>query len=224
MIPRSLSVKLQPFDLPPPAGADVAIHARHVARRGHGEGDGVLGHAGIAIAPDGVDLDAPARRRGKVDEAGSAGAEKNDVPKVRATRQQVGIEEGMVVDADVEAIEEGWQPIGLAVGDVDLNGWVFRPPYTVPELDHAGEAVQKEYRHRDRPACQRPVYQKGNAAPQRPSATCRESCQPIGGGIARSDRAERGRNTPILAGAWTVRIGRTIMGWSGWRAAVFPAF
>ena len=115
----------------------------------------MLGHAGIAIAPDGVDLDAPARRRGKVDEAGSAGAKKNDVPKVRATRQQVGIEEGMVVDADVEAIEEGWQPIGLAVGDIDLNGWVFRPPYTVPELDHAGEAVQKEYRHRDRPACQR---------------------------------------------------------------------
>jgi hypothetical protein len=33
-----------------------------------------------------------------------------------------------------------------------------------------------------------------------------------------------GRSTLILAGAWTVRIGRTIMGRSGWRAAVFPAF
>jgi hypothetical protein len=65
----------------------------------------------------------------------------------------------MVVDADVEPVEEAWQPIGLAVGDIDLNGWVFRPPYELPELDHAGEAVQKEYRHRDRPCLLGPVYQ-----------------------------------------------------------------
>jgi hypothetical protein len=173
----------------------------------------VLGHAGIAIAPDGVDLDAPARRRSKIDEARGAGAEKNDVPKVPAAGKQVSIEEGMVVDADVEAVEEAWQPIGLAVGDVDPDGWVFRPQHALPQLDHAGEAVQKEYRHRDR----RCLSGQSIRRPQR--CTTEAICDPPRDHVSRSvaiSRAAIGQNAvathPFSPVPGQVRIGRTIMG------------
>ena len=55
-----LAEHLHAFERLPGAGADVAVHAREVAAGGHHQRDGLLGHRGVAVALDGVDLDAGA--------------------------------------------------------------------------------------------------------------------------------------------------------------------
>ena len=133
-----------------------------------------------------------------------------------ATRKQVGIEEGMVVDADVEAVEEGWQPIGLAVGDVDPDGWVFRPQHALPQLDHAGEAVQKEYRHRDRPACQRQSIRR----PQR--GTTEAICDLPRDHVSRSVAASRaaiGQNA-VATHPFSPVPGQSVLAGRSWAGAV----
>ena len=101
-----LAVKLHAFARRPGAGADLTIHARDVAARGQHQRDGVLGDRGVAVALDGVDANAARLELGDVHVARRAGAEKDDVLERVALRDQFGRHVGVVVDADVVAVQQ----------------------------------------------------------------------------------------------------------------------
>ena len=96
-----LSGELHAFERLPGAGAHRAVHARKAAAAGEHQRDRVLGDRGVAVALDGVHLDAQRVQRRHVHVARGAGAEEHDVLEALALRHEFGRHVGMVVDADI---------------------------------------------------------------------------------------------------------------------------
>ena len=99
-------MKLHAFARQPGARAHLAIHAGDVAAGGEHQRDGVLGDRDVAIALDGVDADAARLELGDIHVARSPGAEKDDVLERSAAAHEFGRQIGMIVDADVIALQQ----------------------------------------------------------------------------------------------------------------------
>ena len=130
-----LAGELHAFAADPLSVADAAIHGGDAARGGPHQGDRVLGDGGVAIALDGVHRDAECRELLGVHVAARAGAEEDDVPQPAAAAHHLGGHEGVVVQHEILAGEQGGQLGGGDVGHLvhaAPAGPPARPPRGTP--------------------------------------------------------------------------------------------
>jgi hypothetical protein len=113
--PHRLAGELQAFAPGPLAAADGAVHHRGLAGGVPHQGEGHLGHGRVAVALDGVDLDAEVGQLLRVHVRARAGAEEDDVLQVCAFPHDVGREVRVVVDGDGVAGQQLGQVRGLDV-------------------------------------------------------------------------------------------------------------
>ena len=124
---QRLALQLHAFERAPGAGAHRAVHAREPARAGEHQRDGVLGHRPVAVALDGVHGDAALLQRRHVHVARRPGAEEHDVLERAALRDHVGRHVGMVVDADLVAVDQARQLGGRHRLGIDHDRRVVGP-------------------------------------------------------------------------------------------------
>jgi len=114
------------------------VHAGEIAARRHHQRDALLGHRRVAVALDGVDLDAERLdlRHGHV--ARSTGAEKDDVLEVLALPHQIGRHVAVVVDGDVVVGDHARQLVFLERRGVDRDRRIVR---AIDALPHCAELL-----------------------------------------------------------------------------------
>ncbi len=133
-----LAEHLHAFERLPGAGADVAIHAGEVAARRHHQRDGLFGDGRIAIALDGVDLDAERLDLRHAHVARSASAEKDDMLEVPALPHQIGRHVAVVVDGDIVVADHTRQLGFLKRRGVDRD---WRIVGSIDALPHRAELL-----------------------------------------------------------------------------------
>jgi len=138
---------LHAFEWLPVAGADVAVHAREIPAGRHHQRDGLLGHGGVAIALDGMDLHAQRFDLGHIHVARRAGAEEHDVLEVLALRDQIGRHVAVIVDGDVMAADDARQLVLLERHIVDLHRRIVRTIDAIPHLAELRVAVDENGFH-----------------------------------------------------------------------------
>ena len=106
MPPRPISPSVLPVSCGPsrviqtPARTSRSMRGEIARGRPH-QRDGVLGDRRVAVALDGVNLDATRLERADIHVARSARAEKHDVLERRAKRHLLGRHEGVIVESDL---------------------------------------------------------------------------------------------------------------------------
>jgi hypothetical protein len=115
--------------------------------RGHHQSDGLLGDGGVAIALDGMDLDAERFDFRHVHVARRTGAEKHNVFEVPALPDQVGRHVRMIVDADVVIGDDARQLVLLERRGVDRDRRIVRAIDALPDLAKLGVTVDEDGAH-----------------------------------------------------------------------------
>ena len=111
----------------------------------------MFGDSGIAVIPDGVDLDATRGELGEVHVARGPGAEKHDVLKRVAAIDQVGRQIGMVVDADVVAPEHPRQVFRWIGLPIDVDRRIVGAHHALPNRRELIVAVEEKRFHPPHP-------------------------------------------------------------------------
>ena len=144
---QRLAGKLHAFARNPAAGADFAVHARHVAAGGHHQRDRVLGDSGVAVALDGVDANAARGELVDIHVARRAGAEKHDMLERGAARGQRGRQVAVIVDADRVTAEQSRQLVGGERRAMDIDRRIVGAHDLLPHRRQLIVAVDEQRFH-----------------------------------------------------------------------------
>ena len=136
----------------PFAAPHAAVHDRQSARRRPHQGDGVLGHRGVAIALDDVHGDAVLGEFLGMHVAARAGAEKDDVLQAGAAPHDFGRHLAVIVEHEVVAGEQPGQRVGR-----HLELFVHRHRRVVGRTTRRNTSARSSTASRNRPFITSPV-------------------------------------------------------------------